>query len=60
MIDVHTLIFLHNVYTEQLKSKHLVGNMIVHRKPKDLIDIKQMLIDQGVCSQYLLDYQGKL
>jgi len=60
MIDAKTLIFLHNEYLKQIKQKHLVGNMIVHRPKTDLIKIKQMLIDQGICSSYLLNYEGKL
>ena len=60
MIDVATMIFLHNMYTEQIENKQLVGNMIIHRKLTDLISIKQMLIDEGVCSRYLLDYKGIL
>ena len=60
MFDVATLIYLHNVYCDQVKQKHLVGNMIVHRKRDDLIAIKQMLIDEKHCSKALLDYTGKL
>lgn len=59
-MDFTTLVFLHNMYTDQLKEKALVGNMVVYRKRDQLDQIKQMLIDEKHCSQYLLDYQGKL